>query len=58
MFDEINFDRLVMDAAMRDHLGYSILENKTLLNMKGKAKKAEGVVLGASCNNLHFYKKA
>jgi hypothetical protein len=26
---------------MRDHLGYNIPENKTLLNMKGKAKKTK-----------------
>jgi hypothetical protein len=40
-FDDIDFDKLVTDAAMRDHLGYNIPENKTLLSMKGKAKKPE-----------------
>jgi hypothetical protein len=39
---------VVTDVAIRDHVGYNIPENKTLLNMKGKAKKAEGVVLKAS----------
>lgn len=48
MYDEINFDQIVMDTAMRDHLGYNVPDNKTLLNMKGKVKRMEGVVPGAS----------
>jgi hypothetical protein len=47
-FDEIDFDKLVTDAALRDHLGYHIPENKTLLNMKGRAKGFEGPVPRAS----------
>jgi hypothetical protein len=41
-FDDIDFDKLVTDTVMRDHLGYSIPENKTLLSIKGRAKKPEG----------------
>lgn len=37
--DDIDFNKLVSDAALRDPLGYNIPENKTLLNMKGRAKK-------------------
>lgn len=40
-FDDIDFDRLLTDTAMRDHLGYSIPENKTLMSMKGRAKRPE-----------------
>jgi hypothetical protein len=43
-FDNIDFDKLVTDTAMRDHLGYNIPENKTLISMKGRAKKPEGAV--------------
>jgi hypothetical protein len=38
VFDKIDFDQIVMDASMREHLGYIIPENKTPLNMKGIAK--------------------
>jgi hypothetical protein len=47
-FDDIDFDKLVTDAAMRDHLGYSIPKNKTLLSMEGRAKKPEGAAPRAS----------
>jgi hypothetical protein len=47
-FDDIDFDKLVTDVALRDHLRFHIPENKTLLNMKGKAKKPEGAGPGAS----------
>jgi hypothetical protein len=43
-FDDIDFDKLVTDAAMKDHLGYSSPKNKTLLSMEGRAKKPEGAV--------------
>ncbi len=56
VFDEIDFDQIVTNAAIRDyleyiipdHLGYIIPENKTLLNMKGKAKKTNGAIPGAA----------
>jgi hypothetical protein len=37
--ERINFDNIVTDASMREHLRYRIPEGKILLNKKGKSKK-------------------
>jgi hypothetical protein len=46
-FEEIDFDKIVTEEAMREHLGYTIPENKTLLNKTGKAKKKDDATPGA-----------
>jgi hypothetical protein len=40
--DGIDFDKIVMDAAMREHLEYIIAKKKILMNKKGKLKKKDG----------------
>jgi hypothetical protein len=40
--DGIDFDKNVTNAAMRKHLGYIILEYKTLMDKKGKLKEKGG----------------
>jgi hypothetical protein len=37
--DGIDFDKIIMDVAMREHFGYYIPKDKVLLDKKGKAKK-------------------
>jgi hypothetical protein len=38
-FDDIDFDHIVTDEAMKQFLGYSIPENKKMMTKRGKAKK-------------------
>lgn len=45
---QMDFDHIVIDASLREYLGYQIPEDKVLLDSKGKAKKVQQDKVGVS----------